>query len=193
MNTAARRGGRSLLKRLTARRGFRRWWWWSRGVRVGAAGDEVYFWSTTPLGYPLKLIAVPRWFDTTEDACEVMEKQVMGLLRKADQPSPAALPVPTLVDPGLGAKYPTLWSYLTQSAWDDGSPRVTSSLLVFVQDGIMKGLLRDREAGLCLWVAAPGLSQLLGVLETNLGSSAADWRVDREQGKGQTAKRVKRG
>lgn len=88
-------------------------------------------------------------------------------------------------------KCPTLWAHLTALQWDDGTSRQTSSILIFAGDGMLKGMLRDREAGLCLWVAADGLEKLLLVLEASLNDPQAEWRVDR-QAEGQPASRVKR-
>lgn len=86
---------------------------------------------------------------------------------------------------------PTLWEYMTATTWDDGSARLPSSLLLFAQDGMLKGMLRDRDAGLCLWVAGSSISGLLGVLEAALLDPQTEWRVDRQQ-PGQTASRKKR-
>lgn len=88
--------------------------------------------------------------------------------------------------------YPTLWAHLTQVQWDDGSSRQTSSLLVFAGDSTLKAMLRDREAGLCLWVAADSMDKLWKALEGSLNDPQAEWRVDR-QAEGQQASRVKRG
>jgi hypothetical protein len=53
-------------------------------------------------------------------------------------------------------------------------------------------LLKDRDAGLCLWIAAPTLLGLFEALELALCDAETEWRVDR-QFEGQPAKRVKRG
>lgn len=88
-------------------------------------------------------------------------------------------------------KCPTLWQHLTSLTWDDGSVRQTSSLLIFAGDGLLKAMLRDREASLCLWVAADGIEKLLLVMEAALNDPQAEWRVDRAA-EGQQASRVKR-
>lgn len=88
-------------------------------------------------------------------------------------------------------KCPTLWAHLTAVQWDDGTARQTSSLLIFTGDGCFKAMLRDREAGLCLWVAADGLEKLLLVMEAALNDPQQEWRIDRQTAE-QTASRVKR-
>lgn len=87
--------------------------------------------------------------------------------------------------------YPLLFEHMTAVKWDDGTSRQTSSLTLFQQDGVVKAILKDKEAGLCLWVASPGVGTLFPVLEAALASSETEWRVDRHQG-GESAKRVKR-
>lgn len=91
----------------------------------------------------------------------------------------------------LALQVPTVFDYLGQNAWPDGSVRQTSSLLVFHQDGMFKGMLRDAEAGLCLWIAGKSLTGLLVSLEAALNDPHAEWRVDRQVA-GQTARRVKK-
>lgn len=116
----------------------------------------------------------------------------MSLLRKADMASRGGAEPRVLTDPAFAEMYPILWSYLTQTKWEDGSARTPSSVLFFAQDGILKGMLRDRDAGLCLWVASATWSGLLDALEGALSDPRADWRVDR-QAEGQQAQRVRRG
>jgi len=98
----------------------------------------------------------------------------------------------TPVDPcELALQVPTLYDYLGQTAWPDGTVRQTSSLLLFQQDGMFKGMLKDTECGLCLWIAGKSLTGLLASLEAALNDPNAEWRVDR-QVTGQVARRVKK-
>lgn len=113
----------------------------------------------------------------------------MSLLRKADMDGRGGSGPRPLTDPTFAGDYPLLWSYLTQNKWEDGTARQTASLLVFSDDGVLKGMLRDREAGLCLWVAGATVSGLFEAIEGSLGDPRADWRQDRQMA-GQTAKRV---
>lgn len=94
-------------------------------------------------------------------------------------------------DPTFQRKFPILWEYLTKTTFDDGTPRDTSSVLVFLDAGTWKLMLRDKTAGLCLWVAAKTPTVVWEALEAALGDPSTEWRVDRQQA-GQTAKRVKR-
>lgn len=116
---------------------------------------------------------------------EVMEM----LLRKEDLAGRGGSGPRPLTDPGFAGSYPILWSYLTQNRWQDGSPRLTSSLLLFADDGVLKAMLRDREAGLCLWIAGATVSGLFDALEAAVSDAKADWRQDR-QSKADSAKRV---
>lgn len=88
-------------------------------------------------------------------------------------------------------QYPTLWAYLTTVRWDDGTVRQTSSLLIFAGDSTLKAMIRDRDAGLCLWVAADGMEGLFKALESHLNDPQAVWRLDRVK-EGDQATRVKK-
>jgi hypothetical protein len=90
----------------------------------------------------------------------------------------------SVVDPEFQLVYPTLYDYLTATCYDDDpkQPRVTSTLLVFGQDGCWKANLRDRSEGLCAWFAAPQFTELLGGLERELTDDHVVWRLDRAAG-----------
>lgn len=86
--------------------------------------------------------------------------------------------------------YPLLVEHLTATAYDGeaAGTRATSTLLIFAQDGTWRAVLRDRQAGRCLWVSCLGAEELLQVLENALGDPGAIWRDDRASG-AETARR----
>lgn len=96
-----------------------------------------------------------------------------------------------MVDDKFASAYPLLHSYLTQNRWPDGSPRETSSIILFVDGPTCKAMLRDKDEGLCLWVASTSLWLVFDVLEAKLADPAAEWRQDRQEA-GQKASRVKK-
>jgi hypothetical protein len=95
----------------------------------------------------------------------------------------------TPIDMAFQRSCPALWEYLTQGKYPDGSPRQKSSLLLFPQDGAFKIMLKDPDAGRCLWAASPTITGLFTVLEGALNEPQPDWRVDRKA-PGQSAKRI---
>lgn len=111
------------------------------------------------------------------------------LLRKGDKRVGGEALANTAVDDPLRVAYPVLWAFLTQHKWEDDSPRDPGSMLVFVQDSMLKAMLRDRNDGTCLWVAAGSLQGLLDAVEGSLMDPGADWRLDRQR-PGDQAKRV---
>lgn len=89
--------------------------------------------------------------------------------------------------------YTTLWEYLTLSRFEDGSPRKTSSLTVFADDGCLKAVLKDRDASLCLWAAAPSMTGLFTLLDSMLNNPETAWRRDKaDAGNTQRVKGAKR-
>jgi hypothetical protein len=86
------------------------------------------------------------------------------------------------VDPGFSATYPALWEYLSLGVLPDG-PRQTSTLLVFLEDGMVKMCLHDRDAGVQLFRSADTFSGALEGLEEALESGRADWRPKKTQGR----------
>lgn len=111
------------------------------------------------------------------------------MLRKSDKPDHPGLPGGMPEDPTLKALHPNLWDHLYQTKWDDGSPRETSSMLFFAQDGMLKACIKDKANGLCLWVSARSMGALIDAVEAALADPGSDWRVDRQFGE-KTASRV---
>lgn len=83
----------------------------------------------------------------------------------------------------LAKKAPTLLAMLQDTKYDDGSARQTSTLLIFVEAGMVKGCLNDREIGQTLWATGDSLEGLLTGLEARLAKGTGEWRPG-GQGKG---------
>lgn len=77
--------------------------------------------------------------------------------------------------------YPSLWDQLSALAYDDGTPRQTASLTIFVEDGQVKLCLGDREEGRTGWCSGRSLSEALGRLDEALRCDRIDWRKSRER------------
>lgn len=96
-------------------------------------------------------------------------------------------------DPDLRERFPTLYDYLTSLTYDgeDGGVRTVSTLLVFAADDVFKACLRDRDEGVCLWVAGRTFGDLLRVLEDELANDTGVWRLDRAAGHQVAARKPK--
>jgi len=156
-----------------------------------AIGREVTFVLHSWSGYPVRAVRVfyPLVFSLGEFRNHAWG--VIEMLKKSDVAARSVTGSALVPDPVAEENWPTLWSHLTQSKWEDGSPRPTSSFLVFEQDGILKVMVRDKSAGQCLWLACHRLSDLLAAVELGLTDPSADWRIDRQK-EGDLAKRVKK-
>jgi hypothetical protein len=167
-------------------------WWEEMGVRVFRQGEVLHLVRYSRRGFPLDATTAylgsdhfAAWLETVETGAEIV-------LQKPANRKVAGVASELPKDIRAAKEYPLLWDHLSQRKWDDGSPRQTSSMMLFEQDGVLKAMLRDKDAGLCLWVASKSLYGVLGALEAALGDPEAEWRVDR-QAEGQQARRVKRG
>lgn len=103
------------------------------------------------------------------------------------------MPSGVAAPPGnLAETHPNLSEHLTATQYEDGSPRQTSTILAFAQDGLWKACLRDREEGRCLWVAASAYELLIDALEAMLCDPEAIWRDDRLSGQQSASRQKKR-
>jgi hypothetical protein len=81
-------------------------------------------------------------------------------------------------------RLPALVEYLLSDKWDDGKVRVTSTLLLFVDQGEWKACLNDRDGGRVAFVTAGTVAGLLGALEEQLQAGSAEWRASKPWRKG---------
>lgn len=73
-----------------------------------------------------------------------------------------------------------LWEYLTETAFADGSPRLTATLTVMAGDvSGVKMVLNDRSEGMALWATGADIPDCLDTLEVLLGDEAAPWKQDK--------------
>lgn len=80
--------------------------------------------------------------------------------------------------------WPTLVDYLTQEAWEDGSVRQTSTLLLFREEGCWKACLNDRAMERTAWCSGRSPEGLLQGLEDSLLTGSAEWRKKSVAGSG---------
>lgn len=144
-----------------------------------------------PWGSVVLLYWAPVWMWPERMPCpEIEEALLMGLSRPTKPPTGnGGYAAPS--GPG-DEDVPLLVEYLSATTYDDGTPRQTSTLLLMAQDGAWKACLRDREQGMCLWVAAPSFGALIGVVEASLGLPDAPWRLDRASGHPTASRQPKR-
>lgn len=73
-------------------------------------------------------------------------------------------------------KYPALSEYLTTPVWEDGKARITATLLLFVEDGMVKICVNDRANERSLWRAGETVEDALRAIETGLAGGTTGWR-----------------
>ncbi len=82
-----------------------------------------------------------------------------------------------VTDANVRAKYPALLEYLTTTKWEDGSPRETSTLTIFVEGGQFKVAVNDRALKRSVYVTARTLQDALAAAQEAVAGDAADWRA----------------
>jgi hypothetical protein len=76
----------------------------------------------------------------------------------------------------LGSRYASLFDFLVEQLWDDGTQRQPGTLLVCYGEGRFRGWLNDRELQRNAWASAETLTQLLETLDGKLAEGSFDWR-----------------
>ena len=104
------------------------------------------------------------------------------MLRKSQFAASQTPAIPDMGGDELALNYPTMWSFLTQTTWEDNSPRQTGSVLLFADGGALKAMVKDKDNEACLWVTAPNLTLLFAVIDSKLTDPTTEWRKDRFTG-----------
>lgn len=78
------------------------------------------------------------------------------------------------------ALYPRLAWELCSCVYGDGkTPREPSGFSIFQQDGLVKGVLRDRNMGKVAFRSALTAHELLQAFEDALNKASIEWREDK--------------
>lgn len=76
----------------------------------------------------------------------------------------------------LMTRHPTLWSFLTQTTWEDGSCRVTGTLTLTVWDGQLRLCLNDRESECSAFICGRSVTALLKAAEEAMEEGKVEFR-----------------
>lgn len=79
-------------------------------------------------------------------------------------------------DAWMVSNAPLVLEYLTTTRYDDGSPRETSTITVFVDEGVLKLSLNDRDNSASLYASGCTLQDAFLGLEKRVGDKSPDWR-----------------
>lgn len=77
--------------------------------------------------------------------------------------------------------YAALGEFLTLPEWEPGVARVTGSLSLFVESGVWKCCLSDRDGGQVAFMSARSPEDLFASLEKGLRAGTLDWRAMRDR------------
>jgi hypothetical protein len=94
---------------------------------------------------------------------------------KSDQPPPLAVAAGSWE---MIQDYPGLAEFLSCSVWDDGTVRVTGTLLLFADQGLWKVALHDRDGQRTAFFSGETVSDVLNVVDRALCDGRIGWRAD---------------
>lgn len=107
----------------------------------------------------------------------------MSVLRKRDAKRDLDVPAAELHGGTFAVQYPAVWEMLAAPRYLDETPRLLATLTVFVDDGMVKLCLNDRDQGLTGWAAGVSVQEALVALERALQGDTVEWRAATAKGK----------
>lgn len=108
----------------------------------------------------------------------------MGLQRnRRDEKGPGGVTDHLAMDREFNEKYPTLADFLGLEAWPNGDKRQTGTVLFFVEDGLWKCCLNDRDGDCYSFLSSESFSGLLSGANENLDRNTLEWRYRASKGR----------
>jgi hypothetical protein len=80
------------------------------------------------------------------------------------------------VTDGWYQQCPATREYLELTQWEDGSPRQPSTVTIFVEHGLVKLCLHDRDQNRSCWVSGDSFEAAWASLEDGLAAGNVEWR-----------------
>lgn len=112
----------------------------------------------------------------------INERNAMGIFDDAFNNGEAGTMGQAFSDPEFARSYPTLHAYLTRLDDDAGKKRITATVMIFCEDGVAKGALRERNHDLTLWMTSSSILGLFEALEEALKKRPIEWRKNNPKG-----------
>jgi len=84
---------------------------------------------------------------------------------------------PIFSDADFALTHPALHGYLSDNQYASGEPRLTATLTIFVDGGVLKCCVNDRDNNRSGFVEAPTWMGLLMQIEINLSEDVMEWKV----------------
>lgn len=103
----------------------------------------------------------------------------MQWVRRAESAEQGSCKGGNVVDAAFLKQAPALLEFLCVVSYEDGTPRVPGSATIFVEGGVLKLVLSDKDAGAVAFITAPTLAELLMRASKGLEKGDLDWRVSR--------------
>lgn len=114
---------------------------------------------------------------------------IMAILRKVVTSREVPPDLGCWVAPDGSELMPALREFLTLAVWEDGTDRVPGTMVAFVDGGMVKVLLNDKDADRVAVVSAKSLYAAMEAADEHLTMDALDWRRSRPQGGGRGVKK----
>lgn len=99
-------------------------------------------------------------------------------MKRPEAPTRTKREVGLNADEASTKKYPYIVEFLSATKWDDGGARTPGTLTLFIEDGIWKACLNDRDGEASLYVTGATMGDCLSSIEKRASNpQGADWRA----------------
>lgn len=120
-----------------------------------------------------------------EDRAHPDTKETDMALRKTPPPlNNGPPPPPSWQDPEFERDFPSIYSFLMDTKYEDGQARVPGSMSIFTHAGALKAAVNDKDRGVVAFVSAPTWDELFAFLEAGICNDSLEWKAGSKGGYG---------
>lgn len=101
----------------------------------------------------------------------------MALPKRAAPTSAAAPPPDGWIDPEFKADFPSLFAFIHDRNYDDGSARLTGGISFYNKAGMLTASVNDNDRGLVAYVSAATWLELIFKINEGICDDSLDWKA----------------
>jgi len=101
------------------------------------------------------------------------DQEVIPKPKPGDRSGPLEAP---FNDTDFSASYPTLAAYLTDVRYQDNTPRTTSTVLIFCEQGVLRLCVNDRDNNRSVFFTGETIEAALLSAENAIATNTAEWK-----------------
>lgn len=101
----------------------------------------------------------------------------MGLIKRPLDLTKSAPDSKEWVDPDFLGEYPSLFAFVKDDKWADGSARLPGTITLFCKGGCLTMVLNDHDRAAAAYINAHTVNEMLFLADQGILNDSLDWKL----------------